>query len=589
MDLYRFEDPNFDYIVLGTDILESVVAAVLSHRGRRVLVVDFDDFYSGTLKCFHTRDLLKLRQARSDPHPAKEPLVRAVSFTSDAPESFASLEQCISAVRWRGFSFEWESKWIVSDGPATAELVSVSIDDYVNFRALKELFVKLDPARPPVPLPLEKSKILDSQGLSLREKKKVYDIIVRLQKLHAQCLRGCANVNSIHELEKDIYSTRDAELVREAAAVLDADFRDLLRVVEKHLFRSESRLIPEPSKRRRRQRGAQAPQSEYEAGAEGLREPKAWKIICYCVCGFRLNISRTRGVSGREFLERFNLFVRSMGIHEKLPYVYPMYGAADITQVFSRIGAVYGGHFVMDKEMRVEAVRVGQGPSREEGEAGGGQGDKGPDPVGEAEPEEVGQAVEEKKGEPTAESSDPGETAIEGAKETEPAEQNEQPKGNSAKEDEQVKPVNKPHRLVLAKGAQKIELGFGKLICGPEYNKSVAALTGEALEVESETVMQTIHAVFKVSLSVESDKIPVVIVYPEGNEALCNAHMVRASVLGWNTKSTPLEFLYVNISFEQWPGADLDRIRGEVTRDVQARVERELVPQFHFCNERAFR
>lgn len=241
MDLYRFDNPNFDYIVLGTDILESVISAVLCHRKRRVLIIDFDDLYSGTLKCFHTRDLLKISKNLVDPEIQKEALIRDFEFVSDEPDNFGSLDECVKALKWRGYSFEWDTKLIVSDGPATQELISISVDNYVNFRGLKEIFVKMESNERLISLPLEKSRILDSKGLTLVEKKRVYDIIMTLQKVHTCCMLGKSDVNSINELEKDIYTTRDARIIQTAKSVMHADFKELLKAVEKHLFQSRGR------------------------------------------------------------------------------------------------------------------------------------------------------------------------------------------------------------------------------------------------------------------------------------------------------------------------------------------------------------
>lgn len=290
-------------------------------------------------------------------------------------------------------------------------------------------------------------------------------------------------------------------------------------------------------------------------------------MICYCICGFRLNVEEVRGMTGKEFLEQFNLFVRSMGIHGKLPYLYPMYGAADITQVFSRIGAVYGGHFVLDKHMKVQRVALGD----EEAKA---------------------QDTESKNEKPETGSQQP-------ENETEEAEQaNSESNDQNREENEPEKPTQKaepqasvtmPNKLTLTKGSEQMEIGFGKLICGPEYNRAIMELTGQSRRVISERVMQTVHVVLKCNVSIESEKVPAVMVYPEGNQVIGNQKMIRANVLSWNTKSTPLEFVYVNISFELWEGADLDLIRREVVKDAQIKVERELTPKFHFSNKRVYR
>lgn len=300
----------------------------------------------------------------------------------------------------------------------------------------------------------------------------------------------------------------------------------------------------------------------------GLKQAKLWQMICYCICGFRLNVEKTPGITGKRFLELFNLFVRSMGIHGKLPYLYPLYGAADITQVFSRIGAVYGGHFVLDKEMKVGQITIGATEENEEGQ------------IKSEKWGEIDEQNMENKLEPVEQTN----------LETTPKEPQ---KSETEKEVEETKETKKkvtlPNKLILTKGTEQMEIGFEKLICGPEYNQTMMELTGHKRTVISECVMQTIHAVLKCEISIESEKVPVMMIYPEGNRVLQNRNMIRANVLSWNTKSTPLEFVYLNISFEKWEGADLDLIREEIVKDAQKKVDRKLSPKFHFTNERVYR
>ena len=247
-------------------------------------------------------------------------------------------------------------------------------------------------------------------------------------------------------------------------------------------------------------------------------------------------MEKTENLSSRAFLEQFNLFVRSMGIHHKMPYLYPMYGAADIAQVYSRIGAVYGGHFVLDKEMKVSDIDL----NREKLD------------------------LTEKTG---AKNVKEGDTF---------------PKESSSK-------INKKNVLTLKKGEETMRVGFDKLICGPEYSEPVRKVMGKEAESKSVRVMQTIHLVLKCDLSIEAEAIPCTIVYPEGDKSLKNENVIRVNVLGWNSKSTPLEFVYLHISCEKWEALDLNVIKTEIVNDVAKLVKRKLTPQYHFVNERIYK
>jgi hypothetical protein len=164
-----------------------------------------------------------------------------------------------------------------------------------------------------------------------------------------------------------------------------------------------------------------------------------------------------------------------------------------------------------------------------------------------------------------------------------------EPKGDKSKNEKKVEPITKVNRLTLKKGEEEMQIGFGKLICGPEYNTAILKVMGQELKVLSERTMQTLHMVLKCSLSIESEAVPCTLIYPEGDEVVRNQNVIRVNVLSWNSKSTPVDFVYVNVSFEKWENMDLDVIKTEIIKDVAKLVKRELTPQYHFLNQRVYR
>jgi RAB protein geranylgeranyltransferase component A len=107
----------------------------------------------------------------------------------------------------------------------------------------------------------------------------------------------------------------------------------------------------------------------------GVSSPKLIKMVAYCLCNFRINPDLykeytkdseelfKKGInihgemfedqSSKEMLRRLNMFVESLNVQSKLPYLYPIYGCGDITQIFSRISSVYGSIFILDKEFEI--------------------------------------------------------------------------------------------------------------------------------------------------------------------------------------------------------------------------------------------
>jgi Rab GDP dissociation inhibitor len=53
----------------------------------------------------------------------------------------------------------------------------------------------------------------------------------------------------------------------------------------------------------------------------------------------------------REAYERILLYVNSMARYGKSPYIYPLYGLGELPQGFARLSAIFGGTYMLDKQV----------------------------------------------------------------------------------------------------------------------------------------------------------------------------------------------------------------------------------------------
>ena len=120
----------------------------------------------------------------------------------------------------------------------------------------------------------------------------------------------------------------------------------------------------------------------------GVTSAKLIKMVGYCLCNFRINPDvyqqimsgqnqgdnsdgRSHGdqfedQSSKEMLRRLSVFVESLNIQSTLPYLYPIYGCGDITQIFSRISSVYGSVFILDKDFEFLDCEIESPPNLEQ-------------------------------------------------------------------------------------------------------------------------------------------------------------------------------------------------------------------------------
>ncbi|ORY32159.1 GDP dissociation inhibitor [Naematelia encephala] len=58
----------------------------------------------------------------------------------------------------------------------------------------------------------------------------------------------------------------------------------------------------------------------------------------------------------RPTIDRIILYTQSMARYGKSPYIYPLYGLGELPQAFARLSAIYGGTYMLDKQ--IESVNV---------------------------------------------------------------------------------------------------------------------------------------------------------------------------------------------------------------------------------------
>jgi Rab GDP dissociation inhibitor len=55
--------------------------------------------------------------------------------------------------------------------------------------------------------------------------------------------------------------------------------------------------------------------------------------------------------AARPAYERIVLYTSSMARYGKSPYIYPLYGLGELPQAFARLSAIYGGTYMLDKQI----------------------------------------------------------------------------------------------------------------------------------------------------------------------------------------------------------------------------------------------
>ncbi|KAI9209856.1 GDP dissociation inhibitor [Polychytrium aggregatum] len=340
---------EFDVIILGTGLVQSMLAGAIGRAGRSVLHIDSNPFYGEGHASLNLKEFIEHLSAQTskegtpycnleayvhiEPQPQAEEfesrlLVGALdsqqSINGSAPISFQSLfdpghealrvaldnvksagplvedrtdsENCIAALldvlsNHRRFNIELSPKAILSSGPVVELLISSGVGRYLEFKALEEVYI-FDGVLEQ--MPGAKEDIFSNDKVSLLDKR-------RLMKFLTMALNYESGLDGLTEIEDTLL----------------ADYLESQKFNEK------------------------------------------LKSILYVLAGVH-NTDQIDTVSTGAALRQIQLYLRSVGRFGKTPFLSCLYGAgSELCQAFCRLSAVYGGIYMLQQQVeRVEFAKT---------------------------------------------------------------------------------------------------------------------------------------------------------------------------------------------------------------------------------------
>ena len=300
---------HFDYIVLGTDLPESILSAALAKQKLSVLTIDISTAYSGTIKSLNLKDLCSF--VKEQPQKTKDEL-----FSDFMVHRDYSLDNMLEAYGFRGFNIDLEPRFIFSDSYSTEELISMGVDNYLSFQACKEVCILKEQTLSK--LPISKAEILKSDLMNLTQKRDFVKGLERLQKLVKTVVPDEEGyTNSTKDFEKEIYT--DVKPVEPGTIQQDDD--------------------------------------GYKALIDILGDNFAVSLLRY---GYLNRIVKAENdkLTVKEMCEALKNFIGSIGVHSKIPFLYPVYGIGDLPQIYARVSALNSGIFLINPLFKIQDLNL---------------------------------------------------------------------------------------------------------------------------------------------------------------------------------------------------------------------------------------
>lgn len=298
---------DFDIIVVGTGMVESIVAAAASRIGKRVLHIDSNHYYGGLWASFnldsinkigedgHTQDvvennteneliysvgndhfnLLVHSQTWNIPESNPEKDVDE-SDTNSVQQEYEWTQEKLLKIS-RKFNIDLAPKLHFAKGDFVELLISSNIARYSEFRSVSRILTWLNGTLELVPC--SRSDVFSSNRVSVIEKR-------MLMKLLTSCVDGDENEFKGYE---------------------NKTFQSYLK----------DRKLTE-------------------------------NLIHYVLYAIAMCKDDTLCLEG---VERTKRFLGSLGRFGKTPFLYSMYGSGEITQAFCRLSAVFGGIYALNQPL----------------------------------------------------------------------------------------------------------------------------------------------------------------------------------------------------------------------------------------------
>lgn len=541
MEKYDLDKIDFDYIILGTGLSESILSASLSSNKKSVINVEFDNIYSGELKSMNIKEIKKFlinediamknqdliniennkEKNDSDSEKNKEKMdsvenkekietenkekfndqkknkihsknkEKIISKNKDKiyfekkihfyDSSYKSIDCIIKKIGFRGFNIDLKTLFLLSDSFSTEEMINIGIDNYLSFNSIKSIYHSN--GKNFFKIPVSKKMIFCSKNLNLFQKKEFLQRLDKIQKFVQFQYKELKNVNSIKDLEKEIYEIPEN--------------LNIFQKLGKNLKNNHSELF----------------EVLYE------KEDKFFEDILRYSLVARRRVKTDDFLDLENFLRKFKDFVKSMGVHAVYPYLYPIYGIGDVSQVFTRISALHQSIFLLNENFKIGKIQKNKEEEKKE------------NIIKEIIKEE--NIVKENIVEENIKEEKIEEEKIEEEK----------------KEEEEIKSEKKrKYSFILNHGEHNYNLQTDNFIIGPDFIETFKNSTNTELTIKKEEY-QFINILVKDPDSFKISDLPIIINIPEKDEILKFESPIRIIITGFSTKNTPEGFSNISISF----------------------------------------
>ena len=321
MDL---NNENIDFVVLGTNLTESLLGTGLSIAGKKVMHLDLTDRYGGVLANFNLKQFIELVDSWEEKSKTNTFLKGACLRDFKTIDNWCLHQELFQSLS-RYFSLDLIPKVIFSKSKAVNYCLDSGVSFYLEFQNIVNNYIFLENKF--MKIPFSKSEVFMNKDLSLKDKRNLVKIInhwLHFYDKYGEVDAEERDQNSTHTYEKDIYVSDKEDLEFE-------EYKDspIALYLEHHKIDSNLWYM-----------------LLYALGNVNESQENIDKIIL-------------EKITTQEFFARIAKYLRSIGYYGHTPMLMANYGTSEYVQSFSRVGSIYGSIYILDdKEYTISEPNI---------------------------------------------------------------------------------------------------------------------------------------------------------------------------------------------------------------------------------------
>jgi RAB protein geranylgeranyltransferase component A len=320
---------EYDVIIIGTNLVQSILAAAFARQGKKVLYVDNAKWYGGEHATLSFKEFIEFLDEKDFQNVSNSEQQSTSTFvvdtnaqkvlttiSGDSLSNFIGLgysnKTLPEGIRASDVNIDLTSRLVFCRGKSVDILAESGVSRYLEFQTMDGVFyIENDKAKQsftPILVPQSKNQVFSSANLTMLEKRQLM-----------RFLQFCM----------DFQQNGEAEWTNERLGALNPG-RSLSRPQNK---KSDSELTEK------------AFLKQHETLKRFLKDDIRMSDRLSSLVEFTIAHQRSTSspISVVEGMVRVGLYLGGLGRFGSTPFLTPMYGLGEICQGFSRLCAVYGG------------------------------------------------------------------------------------------------------------------------------------------------------------------------------------------------------------------------------------------------------